>query len=294
MSAAITYAPETPMHLIGYGSRALRPFHTHRVSAPSVPFHSLGYMGDGSAAAAQGTKMAAPVAGTVVTSLAASAGWGAWAGPVGAAVAVGIGLIAGLLAAHALRAKQAKNENSAVNIGVSGFDSDLRKIQQAFSSGQADLSTSVQAAQLVLQNYFSLVTPTIQPGRNGCNGGASCPSPASDTAASSYCKGNIGAACCVGCIDIVPSVLGPDGVIAALQGQSTAPEGHNVAKIRKVFPSKYGAKQRDAYALTFDSPASSVTAGSAVSAIEQSLGIGSGSSLVPIALVAVAAFLLLR
>lgn len=296
---AIAYAPRTPLHSIGYGGRDIAPFFTHRVDAPEVPLHSLGYMGAGAQAGAAITKAGAPIAGSITSSVASSAGWGAWAGPVGAGVAVGVGLIAGLLAAHALRAKQAKDENSAVNIGVSGFDSDLKKIQQAFSLGQVDASTAMQAAQLALSNYWQLVTPHIQPGRNGCAGGAVC---ASNRRSPNYCSGNIGAACCVGCADLNDSIMGPNGVIAAIQGQSTASEGPNVAEILKVYPSKYGAVAREAYTLTFTPPAPVIPSGSdAVSAIEQSFGIGTGapsaggsSSMLPWLLVAAGAFLVLR
>jgi len=276
--AAIAYAPRIPLHSIGVGRRDLSGFFTHRVTAPRIPLHLAG--------GAQAAQTIAPIAGKVATGAASSAGWGAAAGPIGVAVAVGIGLIAGLMAAHALRAKQAKDENSAVNIGVNGFDADLKSIQQALASGQVDVATAIQGAQVALQNFWQLVGAHIQPGRNGCSSGSACPA----SAPANYCSGSIGAACCVGCGDLNPSVLGPNGVIAAIQGTSTAPEGPNVAHILKVFSSKYGANQRNAYTLTFTPPA----AGSTTAAIEQSLAIGGSGSLLPWLLIAGAAFLVMR
>lgn len=290
---AIAYAPRIPLHSIGFGRPDLAGFFTHRVAAPRIPLHSLGYIGDGAQAIQAAGNTGGAITGSIVTSAATSAGWGAWAGPVGAAVAVGIGLITGLLAAHALRAKQAKDENSAVNLGVSGFDTDLKQIQAAFNSGQADLPTSMQAASLILNNYWALTTPHIQPQRNGCAGGSGCPGQAVPV---NYCQGSIGAACCVGCGSIARSINGPDGVLAAMHGTSTDPGGPNSANIYQVFSSKYGTRARAAYKLTFTPPAPAVAAANVVSSIEQSLGIGgsSSSSLLPLLLVGAAAFLLLR
>ena len=289
MTQAITYAPRIPLHSLGYGRRDLSGFHTHRVRAPRYPLHSLGYIGDGAQAGAVISKAGAPIAGSITTSLATSAGWGAWAGPVGAAVAVGIGLVAGLLAAHALRAKQAKNENSAVNIGIQGFDADLKQIQQAFNSGQVDLNTAIQAAQIALSNYWQLVTPHIQPGRNGCAGGSGCPG---QNVPVNYCQGSIGAACCVGCGSISRSVNGPDGVIAALQGRSTHPSGPNTARIYQVYSSKYGTNSRSGYTLTFTAPA----AGTAAGVLQSFTGGGPGSSgsIMPLLLIGGVALLFLR
>lgn len=291
--AAIAYAPRIPLHSIGYGRRTLSGFHTYRVRAPRHPLHSLGALGTEAQAIQAGGAVGGKVAGSIVTSsLADSATFGSWAGPIGAGVAVAIGLVAGLLAAHAQRMKQAKDENSSVNIGIQGFDADLKQIQQAFDSGQADLSTAIQGAQVALQSFWAITTPHIQPGRNGCAGGAGCPGQAVPV---NYCQGSIGAACCVGCGSIARSINGPDGVIAALQGQSTDPSGPTTARIYQVYSSKYGTSGRGEYTITFTPPAPAATVSSITSSIESAVtGSGSGSSILPLLLLGAAAFLFLR
>ena len=226
------------------------------VRAPEFPLFM--YRGLG----ASPVQAVAPLAATGASSIATAAGAASIAGPIGAAAGVIIGLIGGLMAAHALRAKQAKDENSAVNLGVSGFDSDLRQINQAFNSGQIDAAGAEQAVQVAMQNYWALVTPHIQPNRNGCAGGANC------GAVDQYCKSMAnGAACCVGCTALSPSITGPNGVMAALAGQSQAKNGPNVSNIQKVYPSKYGTSARGAYTLTWQQLASASVGGSIQSAI---------------------------
>lgn len=205
--------------------------------------------------AAAGTAAAVPAA---ASSIATSTGLAL--GPVTAGLSIVAGaltaLIGGLFAAHALRAKQAKDENSAMNIGVQGFDSDLAKVQQAYNSGQIDAAGAIQAVGIILQNYWALVTPHIQPGRNGCSGGANC---ASSNFAKNYCSGNIGAACCAGCAVLNQGINGPQGVIAAINGTSTLgnnPANKNTAYIPEVYASKYGGQNRAAYNLVFQQNAS--------------------------------------
>lgn len=266
-----------------------------RVSVSNIPlYRHLGQAAPGATISAVG-KTGGAVAGTVVTgelTSAASSGaisgaWGAAAGPIGAAVAVGIGLIAGLLAAHAQRAAEAKNENQAVNLGVSGFDQGLQQIQQAFNSGAEDAPTCAQAAALLLTNYWAEVAPHIQPGRNGCAGGASCPG---QNIPANYCSGNIGAACCVGCESLERSINGPDGVLAALGGTSTSKNGPTAADIYQVFSSQYGTTGRSGYTVTFTPPAGG--AGGVTSALTSLTGGGSSGLLLLLALGAGAFFLL--
>jgi len=87
------------------------------------------------------------------------------------------------------------------------------------------------------------------------------------------CTGNIGAACCVGCFNLALSITSPDGVLAAISGQSTASGGPYVSNISKVYPSKYGGRDREAYTLDWSPPAS------AVSSLTSSLTSGGSSSL---------------
>jgi hypothetical protein len=109
--------------------------------------------------------------------------------------------------------------------------------------------------QTVMANFWSETVPQIQPGRNGCNGGANCPpsvapnsgSAYATTAPSSYCSGSIGAACCVGCADLQLSIDNMEWAVAHADstGQPTT------AFVQTVYASKYGGVNRPAYLVTF-------------------------------------------
>ena len=279
-------APMTPIHLMGRAGhrRPLTIRRNHHLSAmvhaPETPFHSLG-------AAAQIVGASSPIASVATTALLSDTAVGSWAGPIGAGVGAVVGLISGLLAGHELRAKQARNENSAVNIGVSGFDSDLRKVQSTFKSGQISSADVLQAAQTVMQGYWTVVVPQIQPGRNGCSSGASCNN-YSYPAGTQPCKGDIGAACCVGCYQLGPGIFGPNGVLAAAQGQSQSSSGPYTAEIPKVSPSGYGTAARGAYTLDFTPTAAASGVSAALSSIPGGVG------LMPLLLAGLAAWLVLR
>jgi len=289
-------APAIPLYDLGFLARAPQmavraPRMTQSVRTPRYPLYQLGWLG-ASVPAGKIVGSTAPVDAAVTGLIASAAGAGAWAGPIGAGVGAIVGIIAGLMSAHEQRASEAKDENSAMNIGVQGFDSDLKTVQAAFNSGQIGASDAIQAVQVLMQNYWALVTPHIQPGRNGCSGGANCPSSVPNGAA--YCQGNIGAACCVGCGNLEISINAPDGVIAAINGQSTSPGGKNTADIMKVTGSKYGGQTRNAYTISFQQTGTAA----AVSSIESSLtsefsSLGS-SSLLPLLGIGLLAFLVLR
>ena len=295
-------APEIPLYQSGdlTPRRPPRRRMQHTIVAPETPIYQLGYLGV-EASQVVGASAAPAGAATTAALTAAAAGsgaaYGAWAGPIGAGVGAVIGIIAGLLGKHALRAKQARNENSAVNIGVSGFDSDLRQIQQAFKSGQISAQDAIQAIeQTAMPGYWTVVTPQIQPGRNGCNSGSSCPP---DTSAQGVqpCHGNIGAACCVGCYQLEPSITGPSGVLAALSGQSQSKGGPYTADIHIVAGSSYGASTRGAYTLDFTppvAPASSISSGLTSLFSPSSGAPGGGTSLLPLLLIASLAWMTIR
>lgn len=284
---ATVAAPFAPLHSMG----ALHYDHArvhrrHKLGAavrnPHAPLYQLGYFG----AAAQIVGAAAPIAAAGTSAIAAGTAAGAWAGPIGAGVGAVVGIIAGLLAGHELRAKQAKNENSAVNIAVNGFDSDVRQIQQAFASGQIDASGVLQAVATVMPGYWTVVTPQLQPGRNGCNSGSSCPV---ETPGKQPCVGSIGAGCCIACYQLTPGITGPNGIVAAVQGQSQSTKGQYIAEIPEVFGSSYGASTRGAYTLDFTPTAASS------SGITGALSsITGGSSLMPLLLIGGLAWLVLR
>jgi len=287
-ASARVLAPETPMYLLGTRAngplvvRQRRPSRT--LYAPRTPMYQLGYRdlrGLGDVAAGQIVAAGAPVAGAVTTGiLASSTSIGSFAGPIGAGVGLIVGLIGGLLAGHELRIKQAKDENSAVNLGVPGYDQGLSKLQQAYKAGQISAADVQQGITVILQNYWQEVAPHIQPGRNGCNNGSSCPP---DTSASGKqpCQGDIGAACCVGCYPLTESITNPDGVLAALAGQSTSKGGPFTAQMMPVGASKYGTSYRAGYTLDFTPPAQPAGTGTLASMLAPGAG---GTSLMPLLL----------
>src|ERR1700722_11839768 len=88
---------------------------------------------------------------------------------VGAAIGAVVSM---MMAASAQRAKQATSENQAVAAAVPYWDKNIAYIVSLYNSGQI---TNVGAASLIdsaWSAYWSEVTAQIQPGRNGCNGGA--------------------------------------------------------------------------------------------------------------------------
>jgi hypothetical protein len=317
-ASARVLAPEIPLHSLGAGAtgplvvRNRRPSRT--MYAPRTPLYQLGYYelaGLGSGAQIVGATAPIAAVGTTMAITAAAGGSaaaagttaGAVAGPIGAAVGAIIGIVAGLMAAHELRVKQAKNENAAVNLGVPGFDQGLRQLQQAYKAGTISAADVQQGVSVLLQNFWQEVAPNIQPGRNGCNSGASCPP---DTSASGRqpCQGNIGAACCVGCYPLTESITNPDGVLAALAGQSTSKGGPFTAQIMAVGASKYGTSYRAPYSLDFTPPppapaGSSITSGltslvDSITGLPVSAAAGAPSSLMPLLLIGAALYLVSR
>ena len=179
---------------------------------------------------------------------------------VGQIVGAVAAIAAAFLAAHAMRVKQATDENSAMNLGVSGVDHEMQAINQAYNARQIDAQGAIQLLQGVMAHYWALVNPHIQPGRNGCSGGSACPPwPASG----SGCTGSIGAACCVGCYDLAggpqPAVLGAfdggDGSTPFYFGVMGAiivvQHGGGQSCMQGVVASQYGGKNRNGYRLNW-------------------------------------------
>jgi len=316
-ASARVLAPEIPLHSLGAGARGplvvrhRRPSRT--VYAPKTPLYQLGYWqlsGLGSGAQIVGATAPIAAVGTSAAIIAAAGGTeaaagttaGMVAGPIGAAVGAIIGIVAGLMAAHELRVKQAKNENAAVNLGVPGFDQGLHQLQQAYKAGTISATDVQQAVSVLLQNFWAEVAPNIQPGRNGCNNGSSCP-PDTSAQGRQPCQGNIGAACCVGCYPLTESITNPDGVLAALAGQSTSKGGPFTAQIMAVGASKYGTSYRAPYSLDFTPPppppAASITSGlttliDTVTGLPVSAAAGAPSSIMPLLLIGAALYLVSR
>jgi len=186
---------------------------------------------------------------------------GAAAGAAVAGIGAVVAIAAALWAAHEARVKQAQDENSAMNLGVQGVDKELAVINQAYNAHQISASDAIHLLSSTMSHYWALVSPHIQPGRNGCQGGTSCPPwPASGNG----CSGSIGAACCVGCYDLAggpsPAVLAPieggDGVTPMYFGVEGAilavQHGGNMrTSMQQVVASKYGGKNRPGYQLTW-------------------------------------------
>lgn len=271
---AMILAPEVPLYQWGALGQAparvrirRRP---HTIGNVGVPLYQRGTLGQ---APGKIIGASAPVAATVTTSLVAGAGGGAaegaamasWAGPIGAAVGVVVGLVGGLLAAHEMRAKQARNENQAVNLAYSTWDSDLKQIYQAFKAGQISSSDAISAIeQTLMPGYWTIVSPQIQPGRNGCQNGTLCPPDTAPSPSPGFtpaspgpqpCAGSIGAACCLGCYPLLESLSNPNGIIAAINGQSISPKGPYSAEILAIGASKYGTSYRAPYSLDWTPPA---------------------------------------
>lgn len=216
------------------------------------------------AGAAAGGAAAAGTAGTSTTATAGTAGAGAGISAATAAITAGVGVAVTIFVIlwnkHLARVKQAKDENSAMNLGVDGFDSDLKQVNAAWNAGQLDMNTAISASQQVLAQWWALVTPHIQPGRNGCGGGNGCATVIAQGNAliakgkdscNDYPGSAIGAVCCVGCFALHQAIYGNadgsiPGVVKVLQ------QGGGVTQIPKVFPSKYGGLTRAAYSLTWN------------------------------------------
>lgn len=224
---AVSPTPVTGINTIGILATSGAGIASAAVSAPSS-FAALGLTGAAAGAAVAG---------------------------IGAVVAIG----AALLAAHEARKKQATSENAAVNVGVQGFDSDLKTVNTAYNNRSLDAQDAMKLVQQVFSQYWELVTPVIQPGRNGCNGGSSCPP---WPAKGSGCSGSIGAACCVGCYDLAgaptpfaftaaqggngsPMYYGIGGTLAVLA------QGGGTVLYQAVVGSSYGGKNRAAYTLSW-------------------------------------------
>jgi hypothetical protein len=162
---------------------------------------------------------------------------GAAAGAATLGIGAAVAIFTVLWNQHLVRKKQATSENSSMNVGVAGWDSDMRTINQYYNSHQIDAATAIKAIQQALYQYWQIVTPYIQPGRNGCQGGALC------TDGVNHCQGSFGAGCCVGCDNLLHGANDAIAKLTAGGGTSTVPT---------VYGSKYGGHQRNSYTLTWN------------------------------------------
>lgn len=219
------------------------------VSSINVPGMAL------SSAASVGTGALASAGGTATILGLSGAALGAATAGVGAVV----GIFAALWSAHEKRIAQAKNENAAVNVGVQGFDQDIRLVNAQYNAGQIDAQTAIRALQQILAQFWALTTPQIQPGRDGCSGGQACGTMQQVLASGKQpCSGSIGAACCVGCAPLYYSLyaIGNEaGVNPSGAGAVTVLQhGGGTSVVKTVYGNKYGVVTRNGYSLIWGHP----------------------------------------
>jgi hypothetical protein len=231
----------------------------HRVASRRRPLGDAVNQAVSSGAAIGGTIAGQAVTSSLVSSGAIASGGlaaGAITAGIGAAVAIVAGLIMGAWARHKARAAGAKNENAAVNSALKAFDESIRAVfDAANSSDPAKHISAVDAGnfcQQIYQQWWANMAPyQSAPGTSDrSHGGADCPSIAAAEAHSQQCNKSCTAGCCVGCIDIYPTIQDAIALFSSGKGGSIT--------VRKVYGSKYGANAREAYTLTFTPP--SVTA----------------------------------
>lgn len=178
---------------------------------------------------------------------------------VGAAVS----LVASVLIAQSQkRAKEAQNENQAVANGVPGWDAAVSQIVAGYNNGTLSVANVQALLATVMSNFWNETGPQIQPGRNGCNSGANCADGETYTANAirtgeggfsggpnlgGYCSGNIGAACCVGCVNLQLSADNMSWAVAQADRSGTATSAY----VTPVDASKYGGVNRAAYTVIF-------------------------------------------
>jgi len=222
------------------------------VRASCVPLYERGWLGLGATPVCMGLGQTGAkvfsAGGTVVTgllpSLLAHTSIAAFAGPIAAAAAVVVGLIAGFWMAHDQRVAGAKDENAAVNSAVQAWDQSVKAIFDALNSPDPSqsITPAIAAQQLqgVMQTYWQRMLPHMSgPGRSDCSQqGTNC------GCSDPYCRNKrCTAGCCVGCFDLQPSM---QNLLAVLN----SPNG-GTAQVLQVYGSKYGAVSRGAYTLTY-------------------------------------------
>ena len=265
-----------PLYELGDLLPSVQPRRVHTVRAPGYPLYegwALHGLGAASSGAPGVLTAAAPIAGKLATSLitsqaATGTAFASMAGPIGAGIAVLVGIIAGLWAAHDARVKGAQQENQAINSAVATWDSGMKAIFAAANSTDPTQNVSgAQAAAQVQQLYSQFWARMSQymhaPGTaDTSNGGVNCGSgslnpqgPCAGTPGGHVCDKSCTASCCVGCQDLYPSMLQAIQVL-------NSPTGGTV-QVCAVASSKYGASSRGSYSLTYMPPTVASVAGAA-------------------------------
>jgi hypothetical protein len=235
------------------------------VAVPHYPLYLLGRLGLGqTSTAATAVSSAAKPAGQAVTSaIQSTADSGSTlasvAGPIGAAVSIGLGVVTSLLAAHEKRLQDAKNENEAAAQAVPSFYSTLQQIVQLYNSGQLDQSDTISSLQQLLevtqQGLMAQVGPT-------------------GTAWQSSQPGVCNSSCTVGCC-LYNTYLAPDingygqvkGVIPVIEAGGGQVEVGNIPSNSYGFPSYGGvtltiaSPEENEQASTTTNPLAALTGG---------------------------------
>jgi hypothetical protein len=259
----------------------------NRAQTVLAPKIALSNLGDASQLITAGASVGGKVAGSAVTSAATSAGWGAAAGPIGAAVAVAIGVIAGLIAAHEQRVHDATNENSAAETCVSSFYNVIRQIVSALNAGQLAPSDAITQLQALDQATYTALRSHV--GTPGTAWG--------DTNfATGICNSSCTVGCCLYNTYLRPNIYGsPDGVVTGLI--TVIQNGGGTWTGGGILANKYGLPATPNFSLTVNPPAPASVSGEvsgALTSVEQAIGGGSAGGVLPLLLLGVAAFLLLR
>ena len=209
-------------------------------------------------------------AATAGSAIAAGAGAGAAAGPIGAGIGALVGLIAGLWSAHAARAKGATTENAAVSSAVTAFDSSLQAVFQAANAGSITGTQAAGVCTTILQSYWQGMAPyQTGPGRaDASKGGANCGGSTLVPGGCSLvgglpCNKSCTAGCCVGCGDLMPTILQAIAVF-------NSPTGGTITACQ-VYGAGYGYSGRASYSLTYKPPAPSVTSAAGIAAAATSV-----------------------
>jgi len=196
-----------------------------------------------------------------------------------AAVQAGLTIVTSLLAAHAKRLQDAKNENAAAAQAVPSFYSTVQQIVQALNSGQIAASDAISALeQLDEITYQSLRAYVGQPG----------------TAWNSSTPGVCNSSCTVGCC-LYTTYLHPD-LFGASGKQGVIPvieQGGGQVNIGNIPTNKYGFPSYGQITLTINPSAVAMTVDPVTGAVTSVSG-GDGSGLLWLGLAAVAAFFVMR
>lgn len=193
-------------------------------------------------------------------------------------VGTAVGIVSRIFGGMALRSKQAKNENAALNGVVQGVDQALQQLAQAYNAGAITGNEAVQAVNSIWGWYWKSITPQIQPNRNGCASGGRCPGTAlqnekTNGVPQGFCASTEGASCCVGC---GPIRLTLERMVATLQA------GQGVVTVAPIGGDHYGLATRPSYQINIMQTATSSIDKATNDLINQSMTGLSLKALVPV------------